>query len=956
MTAERTPGSDSIPRKKYVRAVGPRLRVLLSLVLGLTAVLAANSLYLGAISALEWLNGDSGKTYQNWFYLVMFGAHLGLGLLLILPVLTFGILHIKNSHSRPNRRAVKAGYLLFAITLTVLITGVLLMRADVFQFKNLGLRDPRLRSLAYWAHVLTPLLAAWLYLLHRLAGPRIRWRVGLRWGAAAAVSVSGMVLLHSAHPRKNQAGSAEGRKYFEPSLARTASGKFIPARTLMMDNYCLKCHEDAYNSWLHSAHHFSSFNNPPYLLSVRETRQVALKRDGNVKAARWCAGCHDVVPFLSGAFDDVGFDDVNHPTAQSGITCTACHAITRVNSTRGNADYTIDEPIHYPFAYSTNRFLQYLNQQLVKAKPEFHKRTFLKPFMRAAEFCSTCHKVSAPQELNKYKEFLRGQNHYDSYLLSGVSGHGARSFYYPQKAVPNCAGCHMPLRESGDFGANFFNPTNPSARYIHSHLFPGANTGIAFLLGQPEVVRAQEDFLKGSLRVDIFGLRQGGTIDGPLAAPLRPEAPKLKPGQRYLLEVVLRTLRVGHHFTEGTVDSNEVWVDAKVSSNRRVVARSGGLGRCKEVDAWADFINVYMLDRDGNRIDRRNPQDIFTPLYNHQIPPGAGQVAHYELVVPEDQRGPLTFEVKLQYRKFDTVYMNYVYGSNYAKGNPLTVTNNLPIITIASDQITFPIDGASADLSPEASAIPEWERWNDYGIGLLLEGNVGAEKGELIQASRAFEQVEKLGRADGPLNLARVYFKEGRLEDAVAALNRAMRFNPPAPRWTLAWLAGLVSKQNGRLDEAINQFRSILEDRYPELDQRGLDFSKDYEVLNELGEAYFERAKRERANPERQGEFLRLAAKAFQKTLALDSENLTAHYALGLIYAQLGQEDKAVYHRQEHHKYLPDYNAQDRAVSTARRANPAADHAAQATVIYPLRGPNEAEGGWASENPGADAH
>ena len=48
------------------------------------------------------------------------------------------------------------------------------------------------------------------------------------------------------------------------------------------------------------------------------------------------------------------------------------------------------------------------------------------------------------------------------------------------------------------------------------------------------------------------------------------------------------------------------------------------------------FVNVYMLDRDGNRIDRRNPQDIFTPLYNHQIPPGAAQVVHYEFVVPEE--------------------------------------------------------------------------------------------------------------------------------------------------------------------------------------------------------------------------------------------------------------------------------------------------------------------------------
>jgi len=157
----------------------------------------------------------------------------------------------------------------------------------------------------------------------------------------------------------------------------------------------------------------------------------------------------------------------------------------------------------------------------------------------------------------------------------------------------------------------------------------------------------------------------------------------------------------------------------------------------------------------------------------------------------------------------------------------------------------------------------------------------------------------------------------------------------------LAWLTGLVNKQNGRLDEAISQFRSILEDRYPELDRRGLDFSKDYEVLNELGQAYFERAKSERANPERQQESLRLAAEAFQKTLALDSENLTAHYTLSLVYAQLGLEHEAAYHRREHNKYLPDYNARDRAVSNARRANPAADHAAQATVIYPLRIPDE---------------
>jgi tetratricopeptide (TPR) repeat protein len=934
-----TAPSQAQPRRKYVRSVGPRLKVLLWVVLGITGLLAVNSLYLSAITFLEWVKGDPNQTYQNWFYLVMFGTHLVLGLALVLPVIVFGILHIRNAWNRPNRRAVRVGYLLFAVTLLVLVTGVLLMRVDVFQFKNLGLKDPRLRSVAYWLHVLTPLLAVWLYILHRLAGPRIRWGIGLQWGAALGGVVVAMVFLHSTHPRTNQAGSPEGKKYFEPSLARTASGKFIPARTLMMDDYCLKCHEDSYRGWFHSAHHFSSFNNQPYLFSVRETRQVALKRDGDVKAARWCAGCHDLVPFFSGAFDDPQFDDVNHPTAQAGITCTACHAITHVNSTVGNGDYTIDEPVHYPFAYSSNPVLHYVNLQLVKAKPEYHKKTFLKPFMRSAEFCSTCHKVSIPKELNHYKEFLRGQNSYDSYLLSGVSGHGARSFYYPEKAVTNCAGCHMPLQPSQDFGANFFEPTNASVRYIHNHLFPGANTGIAHLRGEPEVVKAQETFLKGSLRVDIFGLREGGTVDGPLTAPIRPKLPVLKPGGRYLLEVVLRTMRVGHQFTQGTADSNEVWVDTKVSSGGKEIGRSGGLGECNAVDPWAHFVNIYMLDRNGLRIDRRNPQDIFTPLYNHQIPPGAGQVAHYELVVPPGQKEPLTIEVKLQYRKFDTIYLNYVYGSNYLAGQPLTITNQLPIVTIASDQVVLPVEGGDSAAVAQASSIPEWQRWNDYGIGLLLEGNVGAEKGELIQAAHAFTEVEKLGRADGPVNLARVFFKEGRLDDAVVALQRAAAFNPPAPRWVLAWFTGLVNKQNGKLDDAIAQFRSILEDRYPELDRRDFDFSKDYEVINELGQAYYERAKMERNAPDRQKATLQLAADTFQRVLALDSENLTAHYTLSLVYAQLGQEQKAAFHRREHQKYLPDYNAQDRAITIARRANPAADRAAQATVIYTLTPP-----------------
>src|SRR5437588_5560230 len=199
------------PKKKYVRAVGPRLRILLLFIFGLVAVLAANSVYLSAITFLEWLKSDPNQTYQNWFYMVMFGAHLALGLLLVLPVVVFGLIHMKNAHDRPNRRAVKVGYLLFSTSLVVLVTGLLLTRIDIFQFKNVGLRNPQLRSAAYWAHVITPVLAVWLYLLHRLAGPRIHWQVGIRWAAAVGLIVLGMVFSTQSIRGKIQLARLKGR-------------------------------------------------------------------------------------------------------------------------------------------------------------------------------------------------------------------------------------------------------------------------------------------------------------------------------------------------------------------------------------------------------------------------------------------------------------------------------------------------------------------------------------------------------------------------------------------------------------------------------------------------------------------------------------------------------------------------------------------------------------------------
>src|ERR1043166_1442474 len=137
MSLENSPDSPP-PRVKYVRAIGPRLRLLLYFIFGLAALLGANSLYLASITFLQWLNKE--VTYENYFYQFMFLGHLLLGLLLVLPFILFGLLHIKNARNRPNRRAVSVGYLLFIISLALLFTGLALMRFDFFFLKNPNVR------------------------------------------------------------------------------------------------------------------------------------------------------------------------------------------------------------------------------------------------------------------------------------------------------------------------------------------------------------------------------------------------------------------------------------------------------------------------------------------------------------------------------------------------------------------------------------------------------------------------------------------------------------------------------------------------------------------------------------------------------------------------------------------------------------------------------------------------
>ncbi|UCB53952.1 MAG: tetratricopeptide repeat protein [Thiotrichales bacterium] len=901
--------------------ISPGFRWLLTVVFTLFALIVVNSIYLGSVTLLEHF---SGQVYQDYFYLLMFLVHLFLGLVLVLPFCIFGILHARRAIKRDNRYAIRAGIALFTSGILLLVTGIVLTRFGFFE-----INDPRIREPLYWLHVILPFVIAWLFVLHRLAGRPIRYRLAYRWLALAGSFAAVMLIMHLA--TQDDASVAQSHD-FSPSNFRIAGSELIPAAHLMTDEECKQCHEDIFRSWEQSMHRHSSFTNPAYRFSVEETREVVTARDGGPEVSRFCAGCHDTVPLLSGRFEQADFDPDTDPTATAGLTCTSCHAITAVNSTRGNSDFTIKDPARYPFAFSESRLLKAINHQLIKAKPAHHKNTLLKPVHKTAEFCSGCHKANLPYEVNHYK-WLRAQNHYDSFLQSGVSGHRVDSFYYPPQAVEKCAVCHMPLEPSDDPAARDFDGSGQLT--VHSHLFPAANTAVPAMLGLPDdVIAAHQKRLSNVTRVDIFGLKENGKVDGRLHAPLGSALPELAPGKSYLIESVIRTLGVGHHLTQGTSDSNQLWLDVAVYDGDRLIGRSGGMNAEGKVDPWSYFVNAYVLDREGRRINRRNGQDIFVPLYNHQIPPGAADVVHYKVTLPENTTGPVTIEARLQYRKFDTEYLQHIEGEDFNG-------NTLPITTMAADRVTLPVAGGETVAAEDKSMIPEWERWNDYGIGLLREGNSGASKGELRQAEQVFKQVESMNPAHGALNLVRVYFKEGRLEEAATAAHRASQADPPAPPWTLAWFSARIDHENGHLDNAIASLERIYHSQFEQARARGFDFSYDTNLVNELGRINFERARMERGSKRREQRkaYLERSRLWFDRVLEIDPENQSAHHNLALVYSELGDTGKADYHRQLHDRFRPDDYAIEKAVTRHRQNNPAADHAAAPFVIHDLNRP-----------------
>src|SRR5260370_9301802 len=129
----------------------------------------------------------------------MFVVHVLMGVLLVVPFLFFGVIHLATARHRPNRVAVRLGIALFTTGILVVLTGLALIQLEKLPQLPTGTAA---RYLVYGLHVVTPLIAVVLYVMHRRAGPAIQWKWGIGWGGAVGLFVLGVCLMYAQDPRK----------------------------------------------------------------------------------------------------------------------------------------------------------------------------------------------------------------------------------------------------------------------------------------------------------------------------------------------------------------------------------------------------------------------------------------------------------------------------------------------------------------------------------------------------------------------------------------------------------------------------------------------------------------------------------------------------------------------------------------------------------------------------------
>jgi hypothetical protein len=596
------------------------------------------------------------------------------------------------------------------------------------------------------------------------------WRRTARWLVAALAGVAGCRAAPRdlpppvAPPQATTSPASATRTVPEPTLPERGEGPFAPSlarvqghaegRHLADVDQCEQCHADVASQWQKSAHAFASFNNPVYRVVVERFR-----KDRGEETSRFCGGCHDPSLLVDGAM--IGTVEPTDLRAHAGVTCMTCHSIAEARPD-GNGSWDLDtSPVPIPKDGDPDSVLR-------------HRARVGRATLRTAALCATCHKAFL-DETTGNQHHLVGQDDATPWARSAFAGSDAVRI---DEALPekDCRGCHMPRTPAvqGDSGAK--NGT------VASHFFLGGHTWLAAMQSDPAAVDRARAFLKDRVSIDVGGVRhQGGGRDLVASAPVA-----IVPGERAVLDVVLRNLDVGHRFPGGVMDAQDTWTEVVVvDAKGRRVAEAGTEQADSGADPTAHSLSSYVAREDGTQLRVRETHEFRAGVYNHTIEPRDAAVVGFAFVAPRAGY-PLTVKARLRHRSRNLELQRAACGdTRSARGRAFGVAGlkkvaraidackPQPITDLA--EVTVVLSGPGAEVPARADEPREvaFARRYAYGLGLshALQEKLDDARAPLAAAFQIASTPRERAIALGTLAL--VASRQGRTDETFALAARA---------------------------------------------------------------------------------------------------------------------------------------------------------------------------------------
>jgi len=654
------------------------------------------------------------------FYFDVLDVHVWSGVALTVLAAPITVAHLRRYRSSGRRFRVAAavlvglsvplfvfrdatlfeGYLLFALSATSLVTGVLVglagfaqPRADEERARPLGGRHGFTLALATFAAIAMGWLALYLrsdeaqvprkwhsaiglvvvflllgHLPFKILPERTpRWLLALLCGGAL---VAWYGHYHWEHVTEIYPEGVEAR--WETAASPATMDELLHGEWTTFDLDAENgsascgtsgCHEDLHRQWRGSAHRFSVDND-----FYRKVVKLFVDQKGP-EAAGFCASCHDPVRVYNGTVAEAYAD--GSPPPGEGVSCIACHVAYAAEEPYANGAVGFRAPRPYPGADDAERAGN------IALDPRFHMRNFLvENFHIKGPSCIPCHRVDLPGA------------HDPALILQSVESAdypGAEYAPHPPDAPPRglleeeyygytgCIECHLVVpgdlkdRLTGEFGYR-------GIYGIYPHFIPGVNTDLALYANHPDadqdaIARGAarvEEFLAGDVQEELLHpeLRKQGYVrpdsigDGVLAMDLAVS----EDAGGIALRTTTRHLRAPHPFPIGPFDLFEVWQEVEVKDAAgATVFHQGWLDETLRVDPLAHRLGARELNADGEPIERHQIWTVARVEDKRVIHSGGSVEDAYAIPLPADAARPLTIDVAWHFRRANQDFVDWVY-------------------------------------------------------------------------------------------------------------------------------------------------------------------------------------------------------------------------------------------------------------------------------------------------------